>query len=107
MTAFTSLKQQTPSWQHASVEEYTLFVHEYASKGYMRKHHLRWYERFVEYYPSLHDWFAAPLVERVGCVDGDMRQQVSYQARTYIKFLALRGYIQLDWDWLIAVSRLE
>jgi len=99
MRSFTSLRQQPlPSQQHASLDEYTQFVYEYTDKGYSRRHHLRWYERFVQYYPNLEDWFAAPLIDRVGQANGEMRQQVSYQARTYLKFLTLRGYIQLDWD---------
>jgi integrase len=32
---------------------------------------------------------------------------VSFKARGYLCFLALRGYAQFDWEWLIAVPHLE
>jgi integrase len=32
---------------------------------------------------------------------------VSYQARPYLVFLALRGYAHFDWEWLIAIYQLR
>jgi len=70
--------------------------------------------QFVECYPDLGEWFAAPLVERVGRSDEECRQnkghndvlyKVSYRARHYLVFLALRGYACFDWEWLIAVRQ--
>jgi integrase len=67
--------------------------------------------RFVERYPDLEDWFAAPLAVRVGrlgrrragAIVTDLR---SYQARPYILFLALSGYAELDWEWLLTIGQL-
>src|SRR5713226_232491 len=67
--------------------------------------------RFVKRYPDLEEWFAAPLALRVGrlgrrpngAILSDLR---SYQARPYLLFLALSGYAELDWEWLLAVGQL-
>jgi hypothetical protein len=34
-----------------------------------------------------------------------LQQTVCHRARSYIHYLALRGYIWLDWDWLLAIAR--
>jgi hypothetical protein len=68
-------------------------------------------DQFVRRYPDLLEWFRAPLTERVGRLYGEPTTAVtnptSYWARPYLYFLALRGYVQLDWEWLIGVHRLE
>ncbi len=75
---------------------------------YRRK--LRWRRRFVERWPDLGEWFAAPLAERVGRRYGETKHnlicRIAFDARAYILFLALRGYICLDYAWLLAVDHL-
>ncbi len=66
--------------------------------------------RFVERWPELRDWFTAPLAERVGRRYGEstsnLTYRVSFEARPYVLFLALRGYVDLDYPWLLAVDHL-
>ena len=95
---------------HASEEEYSVFVQAYATCAKHRTILLRKRRYFVQRYPDLRSWFAAPLAERVGRLYGEdapsVFSPVSYQARTYLLFLALCGYAPLDWEWLIAVPAL-
>ena len=94
--------------QHASVEEYTRFVYAHTEKRNYRKLLFNRRSRFVQRYPDLRDWFKAPLIERVGCLYGehvhDASYPESYQARTYLKFLAVHGYAQFDWEWILAIG---
>jgi len=66
--------------------------------------------RFVERWPQLHLWFAAPLGLRVGRLPSEHRgrltDRISYQARGYLLFLALRGNIRLDYAWLLGAGHL-
>jgi len=107
--------QPQPPCHHASAGEWEAFVQEYAANKEYRWELLRFRRQFVERYPDLQDWFRAPLVERVGRTHEERQQRVrhnalckvSYQARPYLVFLALRGYACFDWDWLIAIYQLR
>jgi integrase len=99
---------------HASAQEWETFVQQFATSKKYQGALLLSRRQFVERYPSLEAWFAAPLVERVGRSDEECRQnvghndvlyKVSYHARHYLAFLALRGYARFDWEWLIAVRQ--
>jgi integrase len=97
--------------QHCSEDVYTHFVQTLPSvtQAY-RRQLLAWRHRFVERWPQLHIWFAAPLSLRVGRLPSEHRvrltDRVCYQARGYILFLALRGYIRLDYAWLLGAGHL-
>jgi len=97
--------------KHASAGEYADFVHSYMANEDSRRWAIGRRERFVRRYPDLREWFRLPLKERVGRLYGESTRNVtnptSYWARPYLHFLALRGYAQLDWEWLIATHRLE
>ncbi len=97
--------------KHASAEEYGGFLRRHMPNEESQKYTLAKRDQFVRRYPDLREWFRAPLTERVGSLHGESRPNVtnptSYWARPYLYFLALRGYAQLDWDWLIATHRLE
>jgi site-specific recombinase XerD len=96
-----------PSFEHASVEDYAAFVREYAPQPKHRAALLRFRKNFIQQYPHLPDWFAAPLPARVGRLYRETRLNcrcwVSFHARHYLLFLALTGYAPLDWEWLIGV----
>ncbi len=101
-------------FHHASAQQWETFVRHYATSKKYQGALLLSRRQFVECYPDLGEWFAAPLVERVGRSDEECRQnvghndvlyKVSYHARHYLAFLALRGYARFDWEWLIAVRQ--
>ncbi len=100
-----------PSCQHASAEEYTRFIQASTENLRQRRHLLGFRSRFVRSYPDLHLWFQQPLAERVGRLYGedrhDLSSRVSYEARRYLFYLVLHGYARFDWDWLIAVYRVD
>ncbi len=110
MTAPLFLRETMhPSYQHASVEEYTAFIRAYLDDSSAVPHYLRMRAHFVRAYPDLHAWFEAPLAERVGRVYADdthtprLLHRPSYLGRAYVYYLALRGSVQLDREWLILV----
>lgn len=96
---------------HASEEEYAAFVLRYHGSVGSQRYYLQLRRAFVEAYPDLTTWFAAPLAERVGRLRRHPRSnligRVSYRARPYLVFLALRGYITFDWEWLIGISNIH
>ena len=104
------MQPQVP-WKHASSEEYTAFVRTHAHTPGSQDYLLRASRRFVKQYPDLLDWFQAPLPERIGRLLGEdagqIRFPVSYYARPYLMFLAVRGYALFDWDWLLTVPQLH
>jgi hypothetical protein len=101
------------SYRHASHEEYAAFLRAYTTQAQAKylQQLLRYRERFVQAYPDLREWLTAPLAERVGRLYGETNHQpsypVSYKARPYLVFLVLRGYVSLDWDWLLAVGQMR
>lgn len=97
------------SCHHAGREEYAQFLQAHIPNCGYRKQLLKYQSRFVRHYPNLPDWFKAPLIERVGRKYGESKNRashpVSYLARHYLKFLALSGYAQFDWEWIIALEQ--
>ncbi|HJT57736.1 MAG TPA: tyrosine-type recombinase/integrase [Ktedonobacteraceae bacterium] len=97
--------------RHASEEEYAAFVLEHHGSLGSQNYYLQLRRAFVEAYPDLDAWFAAPLEERVGRVRRHPRSaligRVSYRARPYLFFLALHGYLTFDWEWLIGISNIH
>jgi len=71
---------------------------------------LRFRRQFVERWPTLGEWFAAPLIERVGRLRGESFHRpsypVSFRARTYLIYLGLCGHATFDYPWLFAPGQL-
>lgn len=106
--------------RHATEEEYEEYL-EQRGKGteYIRPS-LRVRRRFVRAYPSIKEWLAAPLDERVGRIvtkghgtptevdlAGEMTSVLNRKARPYIMYLATAGLVAMDWEWILAVPRLD
>ena len=65
-------------FHHASAQEWETFVQHYATSKKYQGALLLSRRQFIERYPSLEAWFAAPLVERVGRSDEECRQSVGH-----------------------------
>lgn len=113
MTRLQSLEDpsQVPpaTFGHAEAAEYAAFVRLRLARPDSVNRVLRARDLFVQAYPDLATWFQSPLAERVGRLDGEpptrMTCRVSYEARAYLYFLALRGYARYDYAWIIAIRR--
>jgi integrase len=95
---------------HCRAEVYARLVQTLSVTQAYRRQLLAWQRRFVERWPQLHLWFAAPLGLRVGRLPSEHRgrltDRISYQARGYLLFLARRGNIRLDYAWLLGAGHL-
>ncbi len=93
--------------RHLSAEEYQADLRARGIRDLRQA--LRRRRAFVERYPLLVAWLAAPLPERVGHVLGEplerMTCRVAYDARSYLYFLVRRGCLRLDYAWLLAIQR--
>jgi len=87
-------------YQHTSEEEYMAFVERHCEGKDSLKLYRKSRERFVQTYPDLAQWFAAPLEERIGRTfgqgQGQYTHQASYEARQYLFYLAMRNYVTFD-----------
>jgi integrase len=95
---------------HAPIDEYNRYLDRWIDDPVYRRMLRHYRDEFITRYPEIEAWFAAPLFERVGheWLRSDVptsQQTICHRARSYIHYLALRGYIWLDWEWLLAIAR--
>ncbi|MEV1005703.1 site-specific integrase [Nonomuraea sp. NPDC050202] len=66
---------------------------------------------FRDAWPKIANWFAAPLVERVGRLPEETQKTASYpvsfNARPYLVFLGLRGYLTFDYAWSFGTGQIR
>ncbi|MFE4518273.1 hypothetical protein ACFRMQ_29305 [Kitasatospora sp. NPDC056783] len=97
--------------RHCPEAEYLAFVNGQDIHPGYRGAKLRHYRVFMQRWPNMTDWFAAPLVERVGRLPGEPHTApslpVSFRARPYLLFLALRGHIAFDYPWMLGAGQLR
>jgi integrase len=78
--------------------------------GY-RNQKIRYYRAFKAAWPRMAEWFAAPLVERVGRVPQETQKTasspISFNARPYLVFLGLRGYVTFDYAWMFGAGQIR
>lgn len=95
--------------EHCPEEEFRAYLgptHTAASlKAALERH-----RRFIAMYPTLTDWLAQPLEQRLGRLRGEgrapslMTNPVSYHARQYLIFMGLTGRLRLPWDYLLMLD---
>lgn len=100
----------SPSFEHCDEEEYARFLRQLDVTREFRRMRQRWRREFIERWPAIGMWFAESLQTRIGRLAGETQKTVSYpisyRARSYVYFLALRDHIRLDYDFLLAVTDL-
>ena len=65
------------------------------------------YEATQTYTCGSNSHWLSGLVVSLERTDDDPSYRVSYEARRYLFYLVLHGYARFDWDWLIAVYRVD
>ncbi|MGH3151582.1 MAG: hypothetical protein ACRDOB_12765 [Streptosporangiaceae bacterium] len=100
-----------PRRRHCAEAEYVSFVHGQDINPNYRNQKLRRYRAFMHAWPRMTGWFAAPLVERVGRLPGETHHgpshPISFHARPYLLFLALRGYVRFDYAWMFGAGQIR
>jgi integrase len=100
-----------PRRRHCPEAEYVAYVRDQDIHPSYRNDKLRRYRRFTATWPRMADWFAAPLVERVGRLPGETHKEpsypISFYARPYLLFLALRGYVTFDYAWMFGAGQIR
>ena len=78
--------------------------------GY-RNQKIRYYRAFKAAWPRMAEWFAVPLVGRVGRMPQETQKTASYpisfDARPYLVFLGLRGYVTFDYAWMFGAGQIR
>ena len=78
--------------------------------GY-RNQKIRYYRAFKAAWPRMAEWFAVPLVGRVGRMPQETQKTASYpisfNARPYLVFLGLRGYVTFDYAWMFGAGQIR
>jgi len=74
-------------FHHASAQEWEIFVQHFATSKKCQEQLLLYRRQFIVWYLDLEEWFAAPLVERVGRSDEECRQNVGHNDVQYINHL--------------------
>src|SRR5258708_31948393 len=96
--------------EHCSAEEYDAFLARCNVAKHFTEQRRSHRKLFVQAWPDLEEWLHAPLAVRVGRTDGEtrktLRNRPSYWARAYLYYLALRGRLRVDYDWLLAIVHL-
>lgn len=90
--------------RHAGEDEYRAWVCEYVPAQAARWERMCAYRRFVEQWPQLSDWFAAPLPVRLGFEGGRLfasGRTAAHRAAGYIVYLALVRGVGLDADYIL------
>jgi integrase len=94
---------------HAPVDEYDAYLEHWIADPVYRRMLRHTRDQFLACYADVEQWFAAPLLERVGRDRRDgirfSQTTLSYRARPYLHYLGLRGYVWFDWEWLLAVAQ--
>ncbi|MGH8938151.1 MAG: hypothetical protein ACRDV2_02260, partial [Actinomycetes bacterium] len=97
--------------RHCPESEYLAYVRGQDINPAYRNQKLRNYRRFMAAWPRMTGWFVAPLVERVGRLPGESHTApsypVSFVARPYLLFLALRGYATFDYAWMFGAGQIR
>ena len=98
-------------FEHADEADYAAFLARIPMAESFRRKRLIYRSMFIESWPDIRDWFAAPLPVRIGCLNGDKQAHptypVSFRARSYLYYAAMTDRIRLDYDFLFAVGNMR
>jgi hypothetical protein len=95
------------SCRHAPAEEYREWLDEFVPTHTTRWNRMTTYRQFVDRWPDLRDWFAAPLMVRLGFTGGRKfasGRTVAHRAQSYLIYLSLVRGVGLDWELLLGCT---
>ena len=91
---------------HADRATYQDWINRHCSSYPVRRGRLDDYDRFVERWPSMRDWFDAPLRQRLGDKENRLRGQSPHSdtngVMPYLTYLSLVQGVRLDYPVLLA-----
>lgn len=91
--------------EHADRATYRAWVWQHVPGSSVRSNRLQVFDEFVERWPRLEDWFAAPLRQRLldqeDCVRGQHPHGGASRAMPYLSFLSLVHGVGLDYEVLL------
>ena len=97
--------------QHCTERDYVEYLEIKSIRADVRKLHLEYRRDFIDQWPNLELWFAAPMIERAirtsGKIRRDRNRLNSARFRPYIFYLALTNRIRLDHAWMFAAGQLR
>jgi len=100
-----------PRRRHCPESEYLAYVRGQEIHPGYRNQKIRRYRGFKAAWPQMAEWFAAPLVERVGRMPQETHKTASYpiafHARPYLVFLGLRGCVTFDYAWMFGAGQIR
>jgi len=100
-----------PRRRHCPESEYLAYVRGQDIHPGYRNQKIRYFRVFKAAWPKMAGWFAAPLVERVGRLPDQTQKTashpISFNARPYLLFLGLRGYLTFDYAWMFGAEQIR
>ena len=100
-----------PRRRHCPESEYLAYVRGQDIHPGYRNQKIRCFRVFKAAWPKMAGWFAAPLVERVGRLPDQTQKTashpISFNARPYLLFLGLRGYLTFDYAWMFGAEQIR
>lgn len=107
MNALAAVPDLPDRRRHALREEYTAWIRAtFAGTRGTISSRLFFYNRFVQHWPDLEDWFAAPLdrldLHADAAPGSGKHMGISHEAGSYLAYLSLIHRIPMDADWVLA-----
>jgi hypothetical protein len=100
-----------PRRRHCPESEYLDYVRGQDIQPGYRNQKIRYFRVFKAAWPKMAGWFGASLVERVGRLPDETQKTASYpisfNARPYLLFLGLRGYVTYDYAWMFGAGQIR
>lgn len=111
LAAFAVMPTARPRRRHCPESEYLSYVRGQDINPAYRNQKIRCCRTFKAAWPQMTEWFLAPLVQRVGRLPLETQKTASYpisfNARPYLLFLGLRGYVTFDYAWMFGAGQIR
>jgi integrase len=111
LAASSAMPTARPRRRHCPQAEYLAHVRGQDINPAYRNQKIRCFRTFTAAWPRMTEWFLAPLVERIGRLPLETQKTayypISFNARPYLLFLGLHGYVTFDYAWMFGAGQLR